>query len=198
MYTCVCCCVPLRVCVNTNEVRSYWTSKTLRRPYDTNTRTQKHTHVYTYTYTHMTIHKHTHTHKHTTTHTRKKHIHTHPRKHTHTHTPKQSHTHTHTHVHTHTHSQTHTHTHTHTQMMCKMFINNRKSQEPPITIGTKFRSSATSLIRDWRCSVLRFLVFLCILRFRFLRSYSQRFRVVVVVNWLIPVYYGGIRAYYYG
>ena len=49
---------------------------------------------------------------------------------------------------------------------CKMFINNRKSQEPPITIGTKFRSSATSLIRGLAVFSLRFLVFLCILRFR--------------------------------
>jgi len=38
-------------------------------------------------------------------------------------------------------------------LLCKMFINNRKSQN---TIGTNFGSSATSLIRDWRCSVCDF------------------------------------------
>ena len=46
---------------------------------------------------------------------------------------------------------------------------------------------------------MRFLVVLCILRFRFLaKSCSQRLKVEVAGNWLISVYLGGLKAKCYG
>ena len=83
-------------------------------------------------------------------------------------------------------------------LLCKMFINNRKSQNTrslwvPI-LGPRLHPLYG--IGGVQFAISRVPVYTAISNFWI--SCSERFRVGVACNWLIPVYLGGMKAHCYG